>query len=193
VNIVDIVLAILLLTGLIRGFLKGFIYEIAVLGALFLGTYAAFRFSWFLQPYVSKWIHSNPATVVYVSSLLMFLLVAVGIFFLAKLFEGLVNIAALGIFNKIMGALFGLFKYAFVISVLLYFFNQFDVKRNFISADKKAESKLYYPLLKMSQVLIPLMKEMKELDKNQSSSTAFTPGSTLPSKYSSSAPPPVET
>jgi membrane protein required for colicin V production len=192
-NILDIIIVVILLIGLIRGFLKGFIFEIAVLGALFLGTYAAFRFSWWLQPYVSKLIHSSPATVMYVSSFLMFLLVAVGIFFLAKLFEGLVNIAALGIFNKILGALFGLFKYAFVISVLLYFFNQLDVKRNFISADKKAESKLYYPLLKMSQVLIPLMKEMKELDKNQSSSTALTPGRTLPSKYSSSAPPPVET
>jgi membrane protein required for colicin V production len=106
-NVIDIVLAVLLLIGLVRGFIKGFIFEIAVLGALFLGTYAAFRFSYFIQPYVSKTIHASSSTVLFVSSLIMFLLVAVGIFFLAKLFEGLVNIAALGIFNKILGAVFG--------------------------------------------------------------------------------------
>jgi len=161
-NVIDIILAILLLIGLVRGFIKGFIFEIAVLGALFLGTYAAFRFSYYIQPYVSKTINSSPYTVIFVSSLVMFLLVGVGIFFLAKLFEGLVNIAALGIFNKILGAIFGLLKYAFVISILLYFFNPLDAEHHYVSPDKKAESKLYYPVLKMSQALLPAMKEMKE-------------------------------
>jgi membrane protein required for colicin V production len=161
-NIIDIILAILLLIGTIRGFLKGFIFEIAVLGALFLGTYAAFRFSFYIQPFVSKTIDTNPATTMFVSALIMFLLVGIGIFFLAKLFEGLINIAALGIFNKILGAIFGLFKYAFVISILLYFFNPLDTEHHYISADKKAESRLYYPILKISQVLMPVVKELRE-------------------------------
>ena len=41
--IFDSVLAILLLIGIIRGFMKGFVYEVAVLGAMFLGFYAAFH------------------------------------------------------------------------------------------------------------------------------------------------------
>jgi membrane protein required for colicin V production len=162
VNIIDIVITVLLLIGGIRGFLKGFIFEIAVLAVLFLGTYAAFRFSGYIQPWVSRTLDASATTVTYVSSFIMFLMVAVGVFFLAKLFEGLVNIAALGIFNKILGALFGLLKYAFVISVLLYFFNPLDTKHGFISADKKAESKLYYPLLKVSQTVLPVMKELKD-------------------------------
>jgi membrane protein required for colicin V production len=162
VNIIDIIIAVLLLIGAIRGFLKGFIFEIAVLGALFLGTYAAFRFSGYIQPWVSRTFDASASTVTYVSSLLMFLLVAVGVFFLAKLFEGLVKIAALGVFNKILGALFGIFKYAFVISVLLYFFNPVDTERHFISPDKKAESRLYYPLLKASQTVLPVMKDLKD-------------------------------
>jgi membrane protein required for colicin V production len=160
-NYLDIILAVILLAGAVRGFIKGFIFEIAIIGALFLGTYAAFRFSFWLQPHVSKMMHASPTTVIYVSSLLMFLLVVVGIIFLAKLFEGLVKIAALGVFNKILGAIFGLLKWAFILSVLMYFFNQSDVKHNYIPADKKAESKLYYPLLRMSQSLLPMMKEMK--------------------------------
>jgi len=161
-NFLDIALAILLLIGLVRGFIKGFIFEIAVIGALFLGTYIAFKLSWMLQPYILKIGNMSPFTVNLVCSILMFAIICVGIFFLAKLFTGLVNIAALGIFNKILGAVFGLLKYAFVTSVLLYFFNLLDVKHHYLSSDTKAESRLYYPVLKMSPALLPLMKEMKD-------------------------------
>jgi len=161
-NYLDIALAILLLIGLVRGFMKGFIFEIAVIGALFLGTYAAFKLSWWLQPYVLKIGNMSPFTVNLVCSVLMFTLVCVGLFFLAKLFTGLADMAAMGIFNKILGAIFGLLKYAFITSVLLYFFNLLDVKHHYISSDTKAESHLYYPVMKMSPALLPLMKEMKD-------------------------------
>jgi membrane protein required for colicin V production len=161
-NYIDIVLAILLLTGLIRGFLKGFIFEIAILGCFFLGSYAAFHFAYLLQPYLLKIGKMNGHTVAYVSSFLMFLIISVGIFFLAKLFTGLVNIAALGIFNKILGGLFGLLKYAFIISIVLYFFNQLDSKHHYLSPDRKAESHLYYPILKMSPALLPVLNDLKK-------------------------------
>ena len=161
-NYIDVALAILLLIGLVRGFIKGFIFEIAVIGALFLGTYAAFKLSWLLQPWVLKIGNFNPFTVNMICSIVMFTLICVGLFFLAKLFTGLVNIAALGIFNKILGAIFGLLKYAFITSVILYFFNLLDVRHHYLSSDTKAESRLYYPVLKMAPALLPLMKEMKE-------------------------------
>ena len=161
-NYLDITLAILLLIGLVRGFIKGFIFEIAVIGALFLGTYAAFKLSGLLQPYVHMIGNFSPFTVNLICSILMFTLICVGIFFLAKLFTGLVNIAALGVFNKIFGAIFGLLKYAFITSVILYFFNLLDVKKHCLSSDTKAESHLYYPVLKMAPALLPLMKEMKD-------------------------------
>jgi membrane protein required for colicin V production len=92
----------------------------------------------------------------------MFTLICVGLFFLAKLFTGLINMAALGVFNKILGAIFGLLKYAFIASVFLYFFNMLDARHHFLSADTKAESRLFYPVAKMSPALLPLMKEMKD-------------------------------
>ncbi len=161
-NYIDIVLILLLLVGAVRGFMKGFIFEIAVLGSMFLGMYAGFHFAYVIQPYLLKIGKMNPHTVSFISFFVMFLLVAVGIFFLAKLFEGLIKIAALGIFNKILGAIFGLLKYAFISSIVLYFFNQLDAKHHFISADKKAESHVYYPLLKLSPALLPVMTEIKK-------------------------------
>jgi membrane protein required for colicin V production len=161
-NYIDIILSILLLIGLVRGFMKGFVFEIAILGALFLGMYAAFHFASFIQSPLLKIAKMNPRTLSFVSFLVMFLLVAVAVFFLARLFEGLIKIAALGIFNKILGAVFGLFKYAFIISLVLYFFNQLDAQHHYLPPDKKAESHLYYPLLKISPALLPVMTEMKK-------------------------------
>ena len=161
-NYIDMILSAILLFGAFRGFMRGFVFEIAILGALFLGMYAAFHFAYLLQPYLLKIGKMNPRTLVSVSFFLMFLLVSVGIFFLAKLFTGLIKIAALGIFNKILGAVFGAVKYAFIISIILYFFNPLDTKHHYISTDKKAESHLYYPLLKFSPVLLPVLKKAKD-------------------------------
>ena len=160
-NYIDVVLSIILISGIVRGFMKGFVYEIAVLGALFLGVYTAFKFSHLLTPWLSKAGDFSSGTVGFVSSLIMFLLVVTGILFLAKLFSGLADMAALGIFNKILGALFGLAKHILILSVLIYFFNQLDSKHHFISPDKKAESKIYYPLMKIAPALFPVMKELK--------------------------------
>ncbi|MCX6290660.1 MAG: CvpA family protein [Bacteroidetes bacterium] len=161
-NYIDIILAVLLLTGLVRGFMKGFVFEIAVLGAFFLGMFAGFHFAYVVQPWLLKIGKMNPQTLSFISFITVFILVSVGIFFLAKLFEGLINIAALGIFNKILGAVFGLLKYAFVISLVLYFFNRVDTQYHYVSADAKAESHLYYPVLKLSPVLLPVLEEIRK-------------------------------
>jgi len=161
-NYIDIILGLLLLVGIIRGLMRGFVFEIAVLGSMFLGCYAAFHFAAYLTPVILKIGKMNPRTVAFVSALAMFILVAVGIFFLARLFEKLVNIAALGIFNKILGAVFGLLKYVFITGIVLYFFNQADSRFHLISADKKAESRLYYPILHFSTMLLPVLDDLKK-------------------------------
>ena len=157
----DIFLAALLIIGLIRGFMKGFIFEIAILGVFFLGLWAGFKFAGFATPYVLKVIHPDPKTLYYISSFIMFILISVGVILLAKLFTGLVNMAALGIFNKIAGAVFGGMKYALVLSILIFYFNKLDTKYNWLSPDTKAESHLYYPLAKIAPVVLPVIEGAK--------------------------------
>lgn len=82
----DIFLGALLLIGLIRGFLKGFIFEVAILGVFFLGMWAGFKFASFATPYVLKVINPDPKTLYYISSFIMFLLISTGVILLAKLF-----------------------------------------------------------------------------------------------------------
>ncbi len=104
--------------------------------------------------YLNKIIHTDPHTMRIASIFVTWIAISIGIFFLAKLFEGLVNITALGLFNKIAGAVFGLLKYAFVISLLLYFLNKFEINSGWFSSDAKADSFLYYKVLKIASFVV---------------------------------------
>ena len=95
----------------------------------------------------------------YISLFLAWIVITIAIFFLARLFQGLAEIAALGLFNKFAGAVFGGMKYALILSVFFYFFNKINFSTTWINADAKAESIFYYPLLKISTAVITLVQE----------------------------------
>ena len=149
-NALDIVLGLLLLTGVVRGYLHGFIHEIAVLGTIFICYFFGFKVAEIAGEYLNKLFKADPTTMHYVSLFVAWIGISIGIFFLAKLFEGLINIVALGFFNKIAGAVFGLIKYAFVISLVLFFLNKVNIEMKWLNADAKAESHLYYRILALS-------------------------------------------
>jgi membrane protein required for colicin V production len=149
-SLLDIILSVILVMGFVRGFIRGFIYEIAVLGTLFICYFFGFRLSGIAAEYINAVIHVNPVTLHYVSLFVTWIGISIGMYFLAKLFEGLINIVALGIFNKIAGALFGGFKYAFVLSLFLFFLNKVDINFSWLNPDVKADSFLYYRILKLS-------------------------------------------
>ena len=155
----DIIFLVILAFGAVRGFMKGFIYEVAMLGALFLCYFLGFKMAASVAEYLFKTFGGHPETLRIVSFSIVWIGISIGAWFLAKLFEGLINIAALGIFNKIAGVVFGFLKYAFLLSLFLYFFNKVDTKFNLISTDKKAESIFYYPLLRISKTVVPYLSK----------------------------------
>ena len=59
-NTIDIILAIALGLGFIKGFYKGFIIEVASLGALFLGLFGAVEFSGFIADLLDELFDWNP-------------------------------------------------------------------------------------------------------------------------------------
>ena len=128
--------------------MRGFVYEIAVIGSLFICYFFGFRAAEIAGEYLNKIFNADALTMHYASVFAGWILISIGVFFLAKLFEGLINLAALGIFNKIAGAFFGAFKYAFILSIGFYFLNKIEL--SWFSADDKASSFWYYKILKMS-------------------------------------------
>ncbi len=140
---VDIILAIPLLFGLIRGFLKGLIIEIASLFAIVLGYFCAIHLAHFMNRLLILKLGFDYVWLPYVSVIFVFLLIVILVMLSAKLLEGVINLMQLGIINKLLGAFFGLLKYWIITSIVLFYLNQGSENRHFFDPVKSDSSKLY--------------------------------------------------
>jgi membrane protein required for colicin V production len=121
-----------------------------MLGTIFICYFFGFKIAAFLSVYLNKVIHTNPSTMHMISTFVAWMGLSIGIYFLAKLLTKLVNVTPLGFINKISGAIFGLIKYALLISLALYFLNKINFDNKWLNADAKAKSVLYYKVLGIS-------------------------------------------
>lgn len=161
-NYLDIILLIPLVWGFIRGLSKGFIIEIASLVALIVGIWAAINFSDFLTSFLGSKFDWNASYIPIISFIIIFVAVVIGIFILAKLIEKFVNLLALGLFNKLAGAVFGALKFAIILSVLFLIINKFDNKSELINQSTKQNSLLYKPITALIPTIIPKLNIIKE-------------------------------
>ena len=76
-----------------------------------------------------------------------------------KLIEKLVDILALGFFNKLGGLAFGVFKTLLILSFLVFIFEGINKKWQLVDEDQKQKSILYLPLSNFSGWVIPLLTD----------------------------------
>jgi len=107
VNLIDIILSVALGFGLIKGFFKGFIVEVASLGALFLGLLGAVKFSGFLTDLLKEFVDWNPIAIKTVAYLIIFMIIVYGVSVLARAMTKIISKASLGLFNKFLALYLG--------------------------------------------------------------------------------------
>lgn len=160
-NYFDILFVIPLLWGAYKGFTKGFVLEIASIIALGLGVWGGLKFSYLSAEYLSKAFDIAENIMPLISFSTTFILIVIVVFSLAKIIDGTIKKAALGIVNRLIGLVFGCLKFAFILSIILNIVNVFNKEIEFITSEKKEDSLLYKPIEKISQLLIPGLKELK--------------------------------
>jgi len=99
-----------------------------------------------------------------------FLVILVLVFAAGKVVEKIVNLAALKLVNKSLGAAFGVLKTLLILSVLIVIVESYDNKLNFVPEDTKNTSMLYNPLLNFANQVLPEI-EKNNLYKNLTSSS----------------------
>lgn len=120
----DMVLLLLLVIGAWRGFTKGLVLSVASLVGLVGGIWAASHFSHLVAESLSQHVKWSPNSMHLASLAVTFLAVVIAVHLLAKLLEKLLDLVALGLVNKLAGALFGLMKVALILSFLMLLLNQ---------------------------------------------------------------------
>jgi len=145
-NYIDIIILLILAWFAYKGFTKGLIIELASIAALLLGIYAAFHFSVFASSILQYNLGIKSAYLPVISFVVTFVAVIVLVFILAKLIEGLVNLALLGFVNKITGAVFGIIKAFIILSILVFTINITNSKFHLMSENIRNTSLLYKPM-----------------------------------------------
>jgi membrane protein required for colicin V production len=159
----DLVLLVPLMWGFYKGFKKGLIVELASILAIILGIYGCAKFSDLVAHFLGAQMHSSVSAVYLsiIADVLVFLGVVMLVFFIAKRIQKVAEALFLGIANRLLGGLFGAFKWALLLSVLLYFFDILNSRANLISHETLDHSWVYQHLMMIAPMVIPALVKSK--------------------------------
>tara|TARA_B110000240_G_C13394977_1_gene408431 strand:- start:459 stop:947 length:489 start_codon:yes stop_codon:yes gene_type:complete len=140
---IDIFISIFLLYGFIKGLFKGFISEVASVIGLLSGIFLASKFNDDLSYYLQTFIEWDENYLLFLSFFILLVLTILIFSIAGKLITKLAKLIALGVFNKLLGGVFGVLKNVLVLSVLFFMFNMLNSSLELVD-ENKLESSIYY-------------------------------------------------
>lgn len=174
--LLDIILGGVLTYGLVRGLWKGLFTELASLLSLLLGIFIAVKFSGFAAGILEGHVSWSSKHISIAAFAITFIAVVAAVIVLGKVFTKLAGFAGLGLFNRILGGVFGFLKMVLVLSVSLNFFLKINSNNTFAEKETLDNSILVYPLLEVSNTLFPVLEEwfaeFKQNDINNSETSS---------------------
>lgn len=171
-NKIDIVLLIILGFGLIRGFMRGLIIEMASLLAIVVGIYGAIHFSFFTASLLEKVIPAERSTIETVAFGLTLIVLMLAVMFLAKIITQMFKAAQLGFLNRLTGGIFGMVKSAVIVGALFVFLERTFQVEKWLSTSALSESLLYKPVKSISEVVYANVFPDKEKGKGEAKEEA---------------------
>ncbi|HSZ72006.1 MAG TPA: CvpA family protein [Cytophagaceae bacterium] len=119
-EIVDIVLFLLAAVAAWFGYKKGFLIELLSLFAIILAFAVAWKLSHTAVLYMSHSLEWNPKIVGAVAFILILILVFYIAYWISKLLSDIVHQTPFGVFDKTFGAIVSVFKWFFMLSLMLW-------------------------------------------------------------------------
>lgn len=160
----DIILIVILGFGAISGFRKGFVMEVVSILAFILAIIGAFKLLQVGMDFIQENFQLSGKLLPYLTFILIFIAIVILVNLVGKSVKKMLDMTLLGSFDNLAGAIVGLFKWAFGISVLIWIFNYFQI--NPIST--YGEDSIVYPLVvsfapmvvEYISVLLPFAKDL---------------------------------
>jgi len=166
-NYFDVLVFIILIYGLLSGFFKGFIVEIAGVVALILGILGSFKFSNVLGDTIEVFIDWDSKTIQIVSFILLFIFIIYSISLLAKMITKTLNLIALGWLNRILGGFFGILKWAVVLSTFTLIISELNEIITIFSDFNFEDSKSYLFLNELGNFLFDWVFQSKTIQEQE--------------------------
>jgi len=163
-SILDIILIAVFIFAGLNGYKKGLIGQAAGLVGLLLGIWGAIHFSDFTAGLIMDLFSFNSPYMPLIAFAVTFVAIVVGVHFLGTLAEGIVNLAFLGLANKLLGVAFGVLKTALILSVILLLLGKVSDRVRIIPDNFGENSLLYGPVERLAPSIFPYLnfEEIKE-------------------------------
>ena len=155
-NIIDIILAIVLVWALISGLRKGLISQASSFVGLLLGVWLAFKFNDQLSAWIGVEVEGILAYVI------LFALGVLVAWLFSRISGWILNGIGLGFVDKIGGALLSLVVYCLVLSLLLGLFRNINSSLKIVEPEVLKSSVLIGPIERVSDVVFPYLVEAKD-------------------------------
>lgn len=116
----DIFLLIFFLIGAYTGYKNGFLMSLFSILAIVLGVLGGFKLMGWAMIYLQDEFHADKAVLPYIAFVVVFILIVLVVTLIGRMFRDSIDKTFLGSMDKAMGACLGLFKTAFMISVIIW-------------------------------------------------------------------------
>ena len=156
----DIVLLICFVPAVVRGIQKGFIEQIVSIASIFIGVWAAFRFTQPLSVWLAGYINADAKLLHIISFVVVVVLAVILLNLLGRLLTKTVKLASLGWLNRILGLVFAILKAALIIGLLVFVFDSLNVKWNLIDPGVLKDSVVYNALRDAALKVFPYLKDL---------------------------------
>lgn len=155
-NVLDIILAILLVVGAVNGFRKGIISQLCGLAGVLLGVWLGFKFG----DRLGVWLG------VEIGEIASFVIIFIGAVLLAalagRISAAILRATGLGIINRLGGMALSLVEYVLICSLLLGLFQKVNNATGWVEPKVVEESVLVEPVMKVSEFVFPYLVELKD-------------------------------
>lgn len=121
---IDLIVAVLLVLALYKGWRKGLIVGVFSFLAFIIGLAAAIKLSTVAAAYIGEAVNISQRWLPVVAFVVVFLIIVLLVRLGAKALEGVVTVAMLGWANKLGGIILFAILYLFIFSVLLFYATQ---------------------------------------------------------------------
>ena len=157
-NTIDLIVCLVLLVAVWCGFRRGVILQVCSLAGIVLGIWLAARYG----AEVGALLHLEERFAAAGGFVTVLVVVILAVALLGRLLRKLFHFAGFGVPDVVLGIVVSVAKYLLVLSVLVAAFDRLNADYTLADRQTIGQSRSYGPLLRLSEMLPPLLEEVSD-------------------------------
>ena len=134
---------------------KGLVSTVCSIVGVVAGLYLSSAKAAGLGTLMAQWFELNGHQLYVIAYILIFVATVVVVFLLSKLIEKFLHLVTLSWLNRLLGALFGVVKYALIVSLVLNLVDVFHQRTGLLKQQAPEDSYFYEPLKNFGPLVLP--------------------------------------